>query len=146
MNKIPKILKLKNNHPTMIKFNKLCDFAEELGLSLDLGGNFIILEDRDRDDNLPMLELHDLENDTCPSIPPTMEFKIIYDNPEYLEYEKKQSEIMDKERLEKNRLEKLKQDEELRIRKEKEAKQIEDNERKQLAILKAKYENSRTNL
>jgi hypothetical protein len=40
----------------------------------------------------------------------------------------------------------MKLNEELRIRKEKEAKQIEDNERKQLAILKAKYENSRTNL
>lgn len=43
--KIPRRLKLRENHPTYQKLLKLCNYAEDLGISLSFEGNVILLKD-----------------------------------------------------------------------------------------------------
>jgi hypothetical protein len=141
MAKIPQYLRLKDNHPTMIKLMKLYDLADELKIQLSFHGQTMIVEDGDRDPNLPHLRLEDLESGDAPGEwPPGCEFKVIYENPAYLEEQAKEQEEYRKKRAEE---EKARAEALARKRKEEEekrAKEIEESERFLLAKLKAKYE------
>lgn len=87
MEKIHKFLRLKDTHPTMVKLNRLIDLASELGISISYSDNMVVVSDKDRDPKLPHLFLQDLDSSDYPpsDFPPIFDFKIIYDNPEYLE-------------------------------------------------------------
>ncbi len=91
MNKIPQYLRLKDNHPTIIKLNKLTDLAEKLGLCISFYNHRCLLEDRDRDKNLPSLYIEDIEGgfSNVNSFPNEMEYKVTYENPAYLAEEKR---------------------------------------------------------
>ena len=140
---IPKLLKLKDNHPTMAKFNKLCEYADELGIGIEWSGQTVIVHDSNRDSNLPPIFLKDIEDGSWVScFPPTTEFKLIYDNPEYLaQKEREQKEYLEN-LAEKKRL----AEEQARIAKEqaelRRLKELEESERFLLASLKLKYENT----
>jgi len=140
---IPQYLRLKDNHPTMVKFNKLCELAEELGISIEWHGQDVIIEDAERDKDLPPIFLKDIEQDHWfDSFPPNTEFKMIYNNPEFLkrqelEHQKYLSEKAERERaaLEQKRI----AEEQARLRRQRE---LEDSERAMLEALKAKYESN----
>ena len=72
--------KLLENHPAMIKFNKLCSVAEELGIDLsvdDYGGWHL------HDENYPNIDffIKDIggSDDRMHVFPPACEVKIIYE-------------------------------------------------------------------
>lgn len=139
--KINRQLRLTDKHPTMVKFMKVYDLMDELGLSISFHGHRTTVEDRDRDPNLPHLYLEDIESQDSPmnEFPPATEFCLIYDNPEYLAEQKRllderrkseaQAKLI-KDNLEKER--KLAEQAEAAARKERE-------ERAVLAKLKNKY-------
>jgi hypothetical protein len=136
---IPRTIELDENHPTMIKLNQLMDLADDLGLKLYLHGQSLVVQDNKS--NLPPLLIEDIEpNHYINVFPPNMEFRLIYDNPEYLAQRKRESEREQAEWEEKRRIAKEKaelarqQAEQLRL------KQIEDSERATLRFLKSKYE------
>jgi hypothetical protein len=133
-------LKLKDNHPTMVKLMKLYDLADELGIRI-LFGMRTIVDDDARDPNLPPLFLEDIERpgDRLNEWPPSFEFKVIYENPEYLAELKRAEEERQKKLSEERRLQF--EATKARIKAEDEAKRIaeEQRERAELARLKSKY-------
>lgn len=139
--KIAPRLRLKDNHPTAIKIAKLCDLADELGITLSFYGQRVVVEDREREKNLPPLYLEDIEDGHWfEEFPFSTEYKLVYDNPEYIAQQKKEQEERDRKREEELRIAKERAEE---VRKREEARraaQIEASERKQLAELKEKYE------
>lgn len=140
--KIAKRLVLTESNPTMAKVMKLWEITEELGLTLTFHGQTTIVEDKDRDPNLPMLRLEDIETlDGPQEWPPSCEFKLVYDNPEYLAEQKRAVDAGLVERAAKFKAaedkRKAQEAEEQRLQ----AIETENRERKQLAKLKAKYPN-----
>lgn len=139
--KLSKRLMLKDTHPTMQKIQKLYALAEDLGITISFHGQATTVEDRDRDSNLPILYLEDLDDGEGPQMwPPTFEFKLVYDNPAFLAEQKRE---WDERRA--AEAAKTKDTEDKRKAKEaaekaREAKAKEDRERKLLAELKEKYE------
>ena len=75
-----KQFKLKDNHPTMIKLNKLFELADELGISISFYGHRAVVNDIDRSDDDPILYLEDIEdtNNNMAEFPPATEFKVVY--------------------------------------------------------------------
>jgi hypothetical protein len=134
-------LRLKDNHPTMVKISKLYDLAEELGISFSFCSGTCVVEDRERDSKLPMLRMEDIEGDSyhVSEFPPATEFKVIYENPAYLA--EQAAERAERDRVEaekaKVRSEAAKKAAEARVRQEAEAK--EARERAELARLKKRY-------
>lgn len=139
--KISPRLQLKDTHPTAIKIAKLCALAEELGISISFLHQRVIIQDKDRDGNLPPLFLEDIEdNHWFDSFPFETEYKLVYDNPEYLA--QKKAEEAERLRLRQEELRAAKEKEERRFKEESEAraKALEARERQLLADLKEKYE------
>jgi hypothetical protein len=134
-------LRLKDNHPTMIKLMKLYDLAEELGIHLSFTGHACVVEDDERDAKLPMMRLEDIEGDSydVSEWPPTTEFKVIFENPAYLAEEAAKTAERNRIDAEKTKVrsEAAKKAAETRTRQEAEAK--EARERVQLADLRKKY-------
>lgn len=138
--KLSQWLRLKDNHPTMVKLMKLYDLAEELGISITFATHRVIIDDKERDASLPDLYLEDLEEGhDINTWPPSFEFKVITENPEYIAEQKKAWEERETQRkAEQARFEaeriSAKKAEEERI-----AKETERAERKELVRLKEKY-------
>lgn len=102
-NKPVRYLRLKDNHPTLQKLDKIFALAEELGIRIDFSSHGPAqVYDNERDKSLPVLSLQDIESSDYPmdNFPPTLEFKVIYQNPAYLEA----CRIEEEERKEKARL------------------------------------------
>ena len=140
---IPKRLKCKDNHPTMVKLMKLNDLAQELGISIEFLSHKTIVTDSDRDPNLPHICLEDIEEGISHyinSFPLETEFRLVDDNPKYLEEEKK----LHEEQMTKIKAlaDKARAEEEARKKEAEEAKkrEIVAKEMQLLAELKAKYE------
>lgn len=139
--KISKRLVLNDNHPTAIKVMKLMDLADQLGLTISFSGQRVMIQDTDRDPNLPILYCEDIEGEGhwFEEFPFTTEYRLVYNNPKYIEQEKLEYETRRKAEQEAVRIEneriaaKKKEEEALR------ALAIEHKERQQLADLKAKY-------
>lgn len=138
--KIARTLRCKDNHPTMQKYIKLAELAEELGISLYFSAGRCIVNDRDRDSNLPTIYLEDIEDQFVYDFPYTFEYKMIYDNPVYLEEQKKES----AEKARKREIEEKRKAEEAAAKKAEEekrkAEELECKERALLLDLKRKYE------
>lgn len=78
-----KKFRLKNNHPTMIKLEKLFNFATELGIGIEFGPGYTIVRDFDQDTNHAHFHLKEIDsNDECSTCPPLFEYKVIYEDPE----------------------------------------------------------------
>lgn len=134
-----RLLRLKDSHPTHIKLMKLYDLAEELRIVLEFDGNVCTVSDRE---NGLEVEIEDIEGDHggVSSFPHPTEFKLTYENPKYTEFKaKEQAEYWAKLQLEKETKAKLEAE-----KKQAEAEAAirfkEEQERKTLADLKAKYE------
>ena len=140
MKNVSQYLRLKDNHPTLKKFEKLCSLAEELGLSINVDSQQIILHDLDQPKIAFLVkDIEDWAALVC-AIPPTTEYYIRYENPEYIALQAertKQSAIQRQEKEAKELAEKL-----LRQKAEQErvAIDLEKKERAQLVELKRKYE------
>lgn len=141
-----KFLRLKDNHPTMVKLQELMTAAEKLGLWLEFGQGYCLLHDHDRPD--AVLHVYDLDHEFDPidTFPPTLDFKVLMDNPAYQEWVKQESERQDRElakamRLAEKKKKKLREVAELRAAEERAqaAIRLENAERAELARLKAKY-------
>lgn len=138
---IPRRKLLKDKHPTMQKLQKLMDLADELGLHLSFWGQRTVITDNERDTDLPPLYIEDIESHDGPQeFPPSLEFKIVYDNPDYIAHEKAERDRLNRAQEERKR----KEEEARRIAEKKEAerraREVEDRERRELARLKEKYE------
>ena len=91
INKIAPRLRLKDNHPTAVKLAKLCELADDLGIGFSFYGQRVVVEDKFRDENLPPLYLEDIEEGQWfTRFPFATEYKLVYDNPEYIAQQKKQ--------------------------------------------------------
>ena len=140
MSKIAQYLRLKDNHPTMIKLMKLYDCAEELGIRLSFHGIACTVEDRDRDPKLPFITIEDSDNrEALQEWPPATEFTCRYENPAFiLERDLKWKEEQAKREEEKlNKA--IKEKAETEARAEQERLRVETLERQELARLKNKY-------
>lgn len=109
-------LRLKENHPTIQKLDKIFALADELGIRIifsDHGPAHIY--DRERDSELPILSLQDIENSDYPmeTFPPTMEYKVIYMNPEWIR-QKEESELAEARRKAQEQKERQQREEEQR--------------------------------
>jgi hypothetical protein len=138
--KIFPYLKLKDNHPTMVKLYKLYELADELGIHIGFGSHRTIVQDNDRDPNLPPLFLEDMENgEAIQEWPPVFEYNVIYDNPAHLAKQKEEHEERDKvrkaEEAKREADRKAKEKAEVEAR----ARENEQKERAELARLRAKY-------
>ncbi len=134
-------LRLKDNHPTAVKIAKLCDLADELGITLSFYGQRVVVEDRERDKELPPLYLEDIEDDHWfEEFPFTTEYKLVYDNPEYIAQQKKEQEERDRVRAEEARIAKERAEAKVKTENERRAREQEERERRLLAELKEKYE------
>lgn len=139
--KIPYRLQLKDSHPTAVKLSKLMDLASELGIIISFLHQRVLIQDKDRDENLPPLYLEDIEEGHWfDSFPIETEYKLVYVNPEYLANQKKEEAERIAKQEESRRLAEQREYEAAKKEMERRAKVIEDNERRQLAILKEKYE------
>ena len=75
-------LSLGHDHPTFVKFQKLCDYATKLGLTLSWAGQDLILHDQDQ--GSAVFHLEDLEEDCWfDSFPPSSGYRVAKDNPDY---------------------------------------------------------------
>lgn len=138
--KIAPRLVLKENHPTAVKVAKLCDLADELGISLAFSHQRVLVTDVARDKNLPPLYLEDIEEGHWhESFPFETEYKLVYENPEYLAEQKRYSDELRSRRLEETRLLKERHEESAKLEAQKRAKELEAAERLMLAKLKEKY-------
>jgi len=139
-NSMPQRLRLKDTHSTAIKLQKIFDLADELGISFSFSSYGVYVSDRERDENLPDISIEDIETGhLIDSLPPTTEFKLTYDNPEYLKQVKIENQEYNAKRAEEER---LKKEKELAKKAEEEARRaaaLEAKERAILAELKAKY-------
>jgi hypothetical protein len=143
MDDMPKVLRLKEKHPTAIKFERLCQYAEDLGISIDWHGLKVFLYDKDRDSSLPPIYLQDIEeNHWITSFPPTTEYYLLSENPEYLALRAKE----EQERLlrieEEKRARALQLEEKIRQEELARQAQLEASERALLESLKKKYESA----
>lgn len=139
--KIPKRLQLKDTHPTAVKLSKLMDLADKLGISISFYHERVLIEDRDRSKELPPLYVEDIEEGHWfQGFPFETEYKLVYENPEYIAQQKKEKEEDDQRRAEAFRLTQEKLKKEAQEFLERRLKETELAERKQLAALKEKYE------
>jgi len=138
--KVSRSLRLTENNPTMQKLTKLCELADELGISITFHQGGVCVVDNDRDDSLPDLYLEDIEpGHHVNNFPPCTEYKLIYDNPEYLVqqsreyYERRAREAAaDAEKAAKAKAK-------AKAKAARRAAELEVSERHVLATLKAKY-------
>lgn len=139
--KISRRLVLKDTHPTAVKISKLMDLADELGISISFLHQKVLIEDKDRDANLPPLYCEDIEEGHWfDSFPFETEYKLAYVNPEYLAQEKKEHEERIRLRDEQERLDKEKAVQLIAEKTAAAARALEARERRQLIELKEKYE------
>jgi hypothetical protein len=139
--KIAPRLRLKEDHPTAVKVAKLCDLADELGIGFSFYGQRVVVEDRERDSKLPPLYLEDIEDGHWFSeFPFTTEYKMVYDNPAYVEQQKKEQAERDHKRAEEARVAKEREEAKVKAEADRRARELEASERKLLATLKEKYE------
>lgn len=139
--KIARRLVLKETHPTAVKISKLMELADELGISISFLHQRVLINDRDRDENLPPLFLEDIENDHWfESFPFETEYKLVYANPEYLAREKAEEMERLRIRAEELRVSREKAEAAAKLELEERARSLEARERRILAELKEKYE------
>lgn len=146
INSMPKYLRLKEKHPTAKKFFKLCQEADELGISLEICADRMSLTDRDQPNVIFFVD--DIEDDrgdrSFSSFPPPTECKIIHEDLIHAAAEQKamddERKRLDNERAVKEKLEaERRAAAEIKRRAEAEIAN-EKRERELLAQLKAKYE------
>jgi hypothetical protein len=137
--KIPShFLRLKENHPTMIKLMKLYAVADELGINISFHGVNAVLSDKDNEDVYFYVQDVD-DGEAIQDFPPATEFKIIFENPEFLKFQEEEAK-QDRFRREQKEKEKREKEaarrelEEKRIAKEKEMK-----DRALLRVLRERY-------
>jgi hypothetical protein len=137
---ISQYLRLKDNHPTMVKLMKLYDCAEELGIHLSFHGGACTVYDRDRDPKLPFITIEDVDNhEALQEWPPATEFLCRYENPaalaqrekEYAEYLAERAAKQAKKEAEAKAARKLEEENALERQ--------EALEKRELARLKTKY-------
>ncbi len=135
-----RVIKISRITSTAEKLGKLCSLADELGISLSYGHR-VIVEDRDRDKNLPPLYMEDIEDDhnTTSEFPPCTEYKLVYDNPDYLaQQEREHQERLAKCKAKQEAAE-AKKKAEAEAREVAEAKELVDKELAELGRLEKKY-------
>ncbi|CAB4196731.1 hypothetical protein UFOVP1290_251 [uncultured Caudovirales phage] len=139
-NLIPRRLRLTDKHPTAIKIQKLFDLADDLGITIYFSNCGTYISDRDRDQKLPDISIYDIEPDHYVNqFPPSTEFQMVYDNPEYLKQCKIENEEDNARRAEEERIKKEKELAKKAAEEAMLAAANEARERKMLADLKEKY-------
>jgi len=94
--KITKYVRLKENHPTMIKLNKVINLLDDLEMSFDLEptDRNLFFSDGEKD-----FEIQDIEdNHGIYTFPPTTEFVVLTLNPEYVKKQREKEEQRKKQR------------------------------------------------
>lgn len=138
--KIPQYMRLKDNHPVMVKLMKFYDYAEKLGLNISFSHNGAVVEDKDwKGPQLVMFDIEDDFNGGVTEWPPATEFKVIYESPAYAAEQKRIAEEyhQKKEAENKQRNEAAKKVAETRAENERKVRELRD--RTELARLKALY-------
>jgi len=138
----PRYLRLLDNHPTMVKLNKLAELADELGITILFSSHTTVVYDNEFPNPIEMYDADHGSEYPVSDFPPTMEFVLRYENPEYIKLKEEERIKFEEERVQR---EKAKQEEikrkaaEDQRRRELETTRIEMAE---LARLKEKYGDS----
>ncbi len=132
----PRRMLLKESHIVMQKFNKLCDLADEMGISLSFYGHGASISFLDKE-----YYIEDIEGDShvVSSLPPCTEVKIVYDNPDYIAFRDKEDTERRKKQAEEKAVAEAKKEAEAQARLVAMEQQKERQEREQYAKLKEKY-------
>lgn len=139
--KIARRLVLKDTHPTAVKISKLMELADELGISISFLHQRVLIKDRDRDASLPPLFLEDIEdNHWFESFPFETEYKLVSENPEWINQQNKEHEERVAKEEEARRIQAERKLLAEKQAAEERAKALEARERRLLAELKEKYE------
>lgn len=138
--KISPYLKLRDNHPTMVKLQKLYELADELGIHISFHSHRTVVQDNDQKQDLPPMFLEELDSgESIQEWPPVFEYKVIYQNPAHIAQENAEREERDKIR----KAEEAKREADRKAKEKVEAdarkRAEEQRERAELARLKAKY-------
>lgn len=72
-----KVFKLKGNHPTLVKYNKLIEFADALGLHLEFDSGVCLLRDLALPNNI--FKVEDIEGGDITGFPHPTETKITFE-------------------------------------------------------------------
>ena len=82
----PEYLRLKDNHSTAQKMQKLWLLADKLGLHICFYGHRTLVTDTDFEGR--QYDMYDLENrdEAVSDFPPMCEYVLKYENPEYTEF------------------------------------------------------------
>lgn len=138
--KIARRLVLRENHPTAIKVAKLCDLANELGISISFLHQRVLVTDEERDKNLPPLYIEDIEeNHWFEGLPFESEYKLVYENPEFIALQKFEQEETNRVRADTARILREREEEKAKAEAEEKAKALKVRELRILAELKEKY-------
>jgi hypothetical protein len=128
----PEFLKLKDNHPALLKLNQLIEFMDKIGLSIVARRNNLVICDAEKPDRY--YEIVDTENGSdIDSFPPTFEFVVRFRNPDRDKFDeeefnnRKAAELEEKKKKEAEEVERRRQE-------------TENSERALLGFLKTKYE------
>ena len=139
--KISEYMRLKDNHPTMVKLQKLYDLAEELKIQISFSQSLSVVNDRDLPEDHPMFRLEDLDSgEAVEEWPPTFEYKIIYQNPAYITEETRLRKEREATAVAENKKKAEAQVARRKAEEEERKQETERKERAELARLKRKYE------
>lgn len=140
-NSIAQRLVLKDTHPTAIKVAKLCELADELGISISFFHQRVFIEDKNRDKTLPPLYVEDIEEGHWfQGFPFETEYKLVYVNPDYINQQKAEEAERLRIHAEELRVAKERAEAAEKLELEKRAQALEARERQLLTKLKEKYE------
>ncbi len=70
-------MRLQDTHPTKEKFDKLCAYADELGLHISFNQGYVRLVDKDFPHDIEVADL-EISHMVC-SFPPDCEVKLVYE-------------------------------------------------------------------
>ena len=80
-----RFLKLKDQHPSFLKLEKIFSLMDELNIGFTFNGNSINFVDTEQK-RFDTFYIEDIEeNHSVTSLPPSTEYKVLVDNPEYFE-------------------------------------------------------------
>ncbi len=137
---ISQYLRLKDNHPTMVKLMKLYDCAEELGIHLSFHGIACTVYDRDRDPKLPFITIEDTDNhEALQEWPPATEFSCRYENPAYIVARDAKWKLELAKREEDKLKKQMEEEAQKQLEEERAKERLEALEKRELARLKTKY-------
>lgn len=137
---IPQFKRLLDNHPTMVKLQKLFDLAMKLGITISFNGHDTIVEDIDGGISLPLMRLRGAESDSpVDTVPYDLEYKVVFESSEYIAEQKRLEEEHRLACLEQKKKEQEERERQITEANKKHQAELDFRDHKELIRLKKKF-------